>query len=136
MKEKSNTAIQKALKYLSQTANTSKVDKGYQILKELADAGDMKAMAILGYACQFEHIGHYDLGLCREYLERSVEAGNSWGQFYLGEMYFYGQIPFKEDKIYGNSLISKAAKAGNPLAESFMRERYRIVTFEQLAKMM
>lgn len=135
MKDQNYDPVAAALKLLCQTDDQFKIDVGFRELKDLADAGDMRATAIFGYASQFEHLGHYDLDACKVYLERSNDADDPWGQFYLGSMLFYGEAPFEEDRIYGNSLIVKAAKAGNPLAEEFMEGRYRQVSFEELQKL-
>ena len=135
MKDQTYDPVAAALRLLCQTDDQFKIDVGFRELKDLADAGDMTAAAHFGYASQFEHLGHYDLDACREYLEKSADAENSWGQYYLGSMLFYGEAPFEEDKIYGNSLVNKAAKAGNPAAQEFMEGRYRQVSLEDLQKL-
>ena len=106
------TSLQDALNLLVQTESQEKIDEGFRLLQELTDAGDMTAAAYLGDSCRFKHLGHYDLEMCRQYLEMSVAAGNPQGQFFLGSMLMTGDAPFKEDKVYGKWLLEEAKKAG------------------------
>lgn len=94
-------SLQDALNLLVQTESQEKIDEGFRLLQELSDSGDMTAAAYLGDSCRFRHLGHYDLEMCRRYLEMSVAAGNPQGQFFLGSMLMTGDAPFKEDKVYG-----------------------------------
>lgn len=106
------TSLQDALNLLVQTESQEKIDEGFRLLQELTDAGDMTAAAYLGDSCRFKHLGHYDLEMCRQYLEMSVAAGNPQGQFFLGSMLMTGDAPFKEDKVYGKWLLEEAKKGG------------------------
>ena len=105
-------SLHQALDLLVQTESQEKIDEGFRLLQELSDSGDMTAAAYLGDSCRFRHLGHYDLEMCRQYLEMSVAAGNPQGQFFLGSMLMTGEAPFKEDKVYGKWLLEEAKKAG------------------------
>lgn len=74
-------SLHQALDLLSQTQDQEKVDAGFDSLLKMADSGDMTAAAYLGDSCRYKHLGHYDLEMCRRYLEMSVAAGNPQGQF-------------------------------------------------------
>ena len=104
--------LQQALDLLDQTEDQGTIDAGFEMLREMADNGDMTAAAHLGYAYQFRHLGHYNLDLCREYLEKAVAADDPVGQFFLGSMLMTGDAPFKEDKVYGKWLLEEAKKGG------------------------
>lgn len=62
------------------------------MLQELVKDGDITA-AWLGHSCQFKYTGHYDLDLCRKYLEMAVEAENPVGQYIMGSMMMTGDPP-------------------------------------------
>lgn len=104
----STDPITYALSLLKQTEDKAAVDKGFQMLLDLADEGDMTAAAYVGYASQFKHLGHYDLERCREYLERSALEGDPMGMYFLGEMLMKGEPPFDEDKVRGKWLLENA----------------------------
>ena len=118
----SSHPIVHALTLLKQTDDQTAVDKGFDMLLKMTDAGDMTACAYVGYASQFQHIGHYDLERCREYLERSALEGDSMGMYFLGQMLTKGELPFEQDKVRGRWLLKNA---GCPEAERFLENWYR-----------
>ena len=126
--------VASALELLFQTDDPDMIDKGYNQLKTLADGGDMTAAACLGYASQFEHI-HYDLEICKTYLQMSANANNPLGQYYLGTMLFLGEEPFGEDKILGKWMIYQAEKAGIQEATIFKDNCNRKLAPEEARKM-
>ena len=128
--------IHQALDLLRQTDNREAVDCGFDMLLKLADEGDSTAAAHVGYASQFEHLGHYNLERCKEYLEKSVAANDSTGQFFLASMLMCGDAPFHEDKVYGKWLLEESKKGGNKDAENFLKAWYTELTQEEAKKML
>ena len=114
--------ITHALSLLKQTEDKAAVDQGFDMLMKMAEDGDMTAVAYVGYASQFKHIGHYDLERCREYLERAAMEGDPMGMYFLGQMLMEGTEPFEQDKIRGKWLLENA---GCPEAEKFLEDWYR-----------
>ena len=102
----------------------------------MADSGDMTAAAYLGDSCRFRHLGHYDLEMCRQYLEMSVAAGNPQGQFFLGSMLMTGDVPFKEDKVYGKWLLEEAKKGGVEDAGKLLDCLYMEMSTEDAKRML
>lgn len=96
----------------------------------------MTAAAYLGDACRFEHIGHYDLERCREYLEKSAGAGNPMGQYFLGSMLMCGEAPFTEDKVYGKWLLEEAKKGGGEDAGRLLENLYTKMTTAEAKRML
>lgn len=112
-----------------------KIDEGYNQLKTLADNGDMTAAACVGYASQFDHLNHYDLEACREYLQKSANADNPIGQYYLGMMLFSGDKPFQQDKVHGKWLLDQAEKSGIEDATRFKKCMYWKPTRKEARRM-
>ena len=130
------TSLQDALNLLVQTESQEKIDEGFRLLQELTDAGDMTAAAYLGDSCRFKHLGHYDLEMCRQYLEMSGTAGNPQGQFFLGSMLMTGEAPFKEDKVYGKWLLEEAKKGGVEDAGKLLDCLYMEMSTEDAKRML
>lgn len=119
-----NDTVYRAFEMICDTGHREVVDEGFALMKSLADAGDMTASAYLGFCCSLKHVGHYDLEMCREYLEKAAQAADPQGQFYLGEMLLFGEPPFRQDPVYGKWLLEQAAAAGNSEAERILWIRY------------
>ena len=130
-----NPEIQEAFKLICQTGHPDQQERGFTRLKDMADAGDMEAAAIVGFSCQFEHIGHYDLDMCREYLDKAVEASNPKAQYYKGSMLLDGLAPYEKDPVMGKWLIQQAAEKGDEEAIQLLDNRFRDRTPEEIAKM-
>ena len=128
--------LQQALDLLDQTEDQGTIDAGFEMLREMADNGDMTAAAHLGYAYQFRHLGHYNLDLCREYLEKAVAADDPVGQFFLGSMLMTGDAPFKEDKVYGKWLLEEAKKGGVDDAGKLLDCLYMEMSTEDAKRML
>lgn len=128
-------SLHQALDLLSQTQDQEKVDAGFESLLKIADSGDMTAAAYIGDASRFEHIGHYDLDRCKEYLEKSAGAGNPMGQYFLGAMLMCGEAPFQEDKFQGKWLLEEAKKAENEDAGRLLESLYKKMSTEDAVTM-
>ena len=128
--------LQQVLDLLDQTEDQGKIDAGFEMLHDMADGGDMTAAAHLGNAYQFRHLGHYNLELCREYLEKAVAAGDSLGQYFLGSMLMCGDAPFQEDKVRGRWLLEESKKAGNKDADKFLETWYMEITPQDAKNML
>jgi len=134
--QESNVVIQHALDLLDQTEDREQIDAGFRMLQKMADNGDMTAAAHLGYAYQFRHLGHFDLDLCREYLEKAVAADDPTGQYFLGSMLMCGDAPFQEDKVRGRWLLEESKKTGNKDAEQFLATWDMKMTPQEAKKML
>ena len=64
--DKQISAFDSAYEMICDTEHQEVMDEGMEIMKQLADEGDMHAAAVYGMACSFEHIGHYDPELCKK----------------------------------------------------------------------
>ena len=124
-----------AIELLFQGDDPDKMNEGHNQLKALADGGDMFAAACLGYAFQFEHFDFYDLDVCKEYLQKSADAGNPLGQYYLGMMLYMGEKPFEIDKILGNFYLNQAEAAGVDDARKLRDNLHREISPEEAKKM-
>ena len=112
------------------------MDEGFRLLQELSDSGDMTAAAFLGDSCRYKHLGHYDLEMCRQYLEMSGTAGNLQGQFFLGSLLMTGDAPFKEDKVYWKWLLEEAKKGGVEDAGKLLDCLYMEMSTEEAKRML
>ena len=84
--DKQISAFDSAYEMICDTEHQEVMDEGMEIMKQLADEGDMHAAAVYGMACSFEHIGHYDPELCKKYLEMAVAAEDPEGMYRMGFM--------------------------------------------------
>lgn len=130
-----DNTVGKAYKLLCDTDDRESVDRGYYAMKELADNGDMQAAAYVGFASQFEHIGHYNLDTCKEYLDKACNAGNPLAQYYVGSMMLFGEKPFAQDTVYGKWLLEQAADSGNENAKKILKHRYSTLSPEEVRSM-
>ena len=128
--------VSAAINLLFRSDEPDKEQEGHKQLKTLANGGDMFAAACLGYACQFEHFDFYDLDACKEHLQKSADAGNPLGQYYLGMMLYMGEKPFEEDKILGNYYLNLAETAGIEDARKLRDNLHKKLTPEEARKMM
>ena len=124
--ENQEISFESAYEMICDTGNKAVVDEGMEAMKRLADAGDMHAAAVYGTACSFDYIGHYDLVLCKKYLELAVAAEDPEGMYRMGGMMLHGEEPFNEDIVYGMWLMNKAARAGHEGAISYLKVRDRL----------
>ena len=54
--DKQISAFDSAYEMICDTEHQEVMDEGMEIMKQLADEGDMHAAAVYGMACSFEHI--------------------------------------------------------------------------------
>ena len=121
--DKQISAFDSAYEMICDTEHQEVMAEGMEIMKQLADEGDMHAAAVYGMACSFEHIGHYDPELCKKYLEMAVAAEDPEGMYRMGFMMYNGEVPFETDKVYGLWLIKQAAEAGHLEAQLIMETK-------------
>ena len=130
-----NPEIQEAFKLICQTGHPDIQERGFTCLKDMADAEDMEAAAILGFSCQFEYNSFYNLEISRKYIDMSADASNPKGQYYKGSLLIDGIPPYEKDPIMGKWLMEQAAKQGEEDAINELDNRYRERTPEEIAKM-
>lgn len=128
--------IADAFERLCRTEDTESVDSAVRDLRAMADAGDMTASAVVGRAMGLPYINGHDDALCRQYLEKSADSGNPLGQYYLGELLFFGYGPLPEDRVYGRWLLEQSASQGCQEAAEALRDKEKDVSAGDLGKML
>jgi len=85
-------------------------------LTELAEAGDVESMVLLGSRYYMGRSGFpQDFGLARQWYERAAEAGDAWALCNLGYIYAYGRgVEVDVDRAF--AYFMKSASKENPNA--------------------
>lgn len=122
MKSKKYTAkafardYQKLIKQIVKKLNNAKeaweVDDQLQDLWDLADHGDVDALALYGLAFLKEGKGWYDPEEGRVALENAAEAGSAMAQYYLGRIQLEDEGKIAGDPIMARYWLKQAVDQG------------------------
>ena len=119
---------QKLIKMIAKRLNSAQeaweVDDELQALWDLADHGDLDALALYGLAFLKEDKGWYDLEEGKVALENAAEEGSAMAQYYLGRLLMEDRKGLPKDPVLARYWMKLSMEQGFPMAVDYWNEMW------------